>query len=289
MRIGVLIVAVLLLALPAPAAAYDRVVNPFQSCSLSGTPEYKTMQGAVNAASPGEQIGVCPGTYDQVVSINKSVTLTAIGYVLIEPVTTPGPSCFAIYADNVTVRYFVIRGCETAISSVASGALIQNNQLQSNGVGIELGGLLAGGPNGPTINNHGGGNNIVQNNLVQGSKYGIVVDSPNIGTIIKNNTLQRNGEGIVLVYTQGVIVNKNSVQAGGIGIFAGKVADTTISYNSVSFNETGIELDALGPGNQIIRNVVTRSAVIDCLWTGGVQPVFSKNTCGTEVPAGAWD
>jgi hypothetical protein len=35
--------------------------------------------------------------------------------------------------------------------------------------------------------------------------------------------------------------------------------------------------------------VVTKNAQIDCTWDGSGGVSFSRNTCGTENPAGAWD
>jgi parallel beta-helix repeat protein len=276
MRIRVFVAVLLLLAAPAVAAAYDLIVNPFHSCSLSGTPEYLTLQDAVTAANPGDQIGVCPGTYDQTVTVSKPVTFTAIGYVLINPSWVQGKACFDIEADGVTVRYFVIKGCDVAITIAGNEALIQNNQLQYNGTGI----LITSAEN-----------FIVQNNLIQDTAgTGISVTGLSDGTI-KNNTLQGGGTGI-LVAAPGVIVNKNSVQhfgSAGIEAFGAPAADCTISFNSVSFNGLGILLTSVGSGNQVSRNVVTRNAVLDCSWDSSGAVSFSKNTCGTEVPAGIWD
>ena len=87
----------------------------------------------------------------------------------------------------------------------------------------------------------------------------------------------------------GAIVTKNSVQNSGSGIFARDSSDLTISFNSVSGGQTGIFLqNLLNNNSQVTRNVVTHNSIIDCLSdTSGVT--FSKNTCGTESPAGAWD
>jgi parallel beta-helix repeat protein len=273
MRIRVLVAVLLVLTAPAVAAAYDRLVNPFHSCSISGTPEYNTLQDAVTAAAPGDQIGVCPGTYDQAVLVTKpGLTFTGIGSVLI--IGNSQSACFNIVADGVTVRYFAIQQCGDAIQIGASGVLIQNNTLQFNTTGV-----FVVGPN-----------NIVQSNLIEDNINGIAVVANSDGTAIKNNTVHRGDVGIVLTLASGVIVNKNSVQgASQFGIVAQVPSDSTISFNSVSFSGTGIELTAMGTGNQVTRNVVTRSMTIDCSYDNSGSVTFSRNTCGTENPAGAWD
>ena len=275
MRITSVLVVTLLLAAPTGAAAYDRLVNPFRSCSLGSTPEYATLQEAVDAAHAGDQIGVCPGTYDQTVAVTTPVTFTGIGTVLIRPSSSVGTTCFDIRADGVTVRYFTIVGCETAINVAASGALIQNTQLQRNATGIAI---------------VGGGHSVVQSNLFDDNGFGVLVEGRNDGTVIRTNTLRDDVFGIYLSGAGGVIVTKNAVDGAFVGIHAGlQTADSTISFNSLSFNGSGIALSALSTGNQIARNVVTRSRTIDCDWDGSDAPVFSKNSCSTETPAGAWD
>ena len=156
-RIGVLAVALCLLSLPVGADAYDRLVNPFHTCSLNGPPQYDTLQDAVNAATPGDQIGVCPGTYDQTVVVGTSVTLTAIGSVVIGAPALSSSICFDIAAPGVTMRYFVIRNCGVRVAVEAAGALIQNNQFQSNDTGVAItapdaivqNNLLAASPDAP--------------------------------------------------------------------------------------------------------------------------------------------
>jgi parallel beta-helix repeat protein len=273
MRIFALVAVVLVLAAPTVAAAYDRLVNPFHSCSISGTPEYDTLQDAVNAANPGEQIGVCPGTYDQSSTVfvdTPGLTLTGIGSVLVNGL---GQICLQIAADGITVRYFAIQNCSAAIDLVGTGALIQNNTLRLCEIGV-----FVEGPN-----------NIVQSNLLEDNGIGAFTGGNTVGSAIKNNTVHRGTVGIALVASS-AIVNKNSVQgASRFGILASLVSDSTISFNSVSFNTVGIELEDMGSGNQVTRNVVTRSPVIDCDWDGNGGVTFSRNTCGTENPPGAWD
>src|SRR5580698_7904207 len=46
-------------------------------CAAPGT-HYTTIQAAVNAVTPGGKVEVCPGTYPEQVSINKSLTLLGI-------------------------------------------------------------------------------------------------------------------------------------------------------------------------------------------------------------------
>jgi hypothetical protein len=56
------------------------------SCAAPG---YNTIQAAVNAATPGQQIVVCAGTYTEQLQITKSVEISAIGTVTVQLPGTP--------------------------------------------------------------------------------------------------------------------------------------------------------------------------------------------------------
>src|SRR6185312_11512567 len=67
--------AALVLSAPATAAATLQVNNGPGCSDAMGTP-YCTIQAAVNAASPGDIINVAAGTYSELVTVNKALTLT---------------------------------------------------------------------------------------------------------------------------------------------------------------------------------------------------------------------
>ena len=276
--ICVLAVTLVLLAAPLAAEAYDQIVNPFGSCSISGTPEYNTLQDAIDAANPGDSIGVCPGTHDVTspVNVNKSVTITGIGTATVEA-SSSTVSCLNVTAADVTIRYLTIRGCNAGIGVAGTGALIQNNRLQLNHNGLDIRAQNA----------------IVQNNLFEDNSNGVLVAgfAGNVaGTTIKNNTLHcGDGSGIFLNQATGAIVTKNSLQACHEGIGSTSSSDTTFSFNNVSAGDEGFVLSNMGSNNQVTRNIVTRNSFRDCRWDGNGGVTFSKNTCGTEIPAGAWD
>src|SRR5262245_10432612 len=172
-KTGVLGVALVLLVAPLAAEAYDRLVNPFQSCSLSGTPEYNTLQEAVDAASPGDHIGVCPGGYflgEAVASVTKSVTITGIGAAIVTSFGgVSGGPCVDVSAQDVTIRYLTIRDCEIGIrvQATATGALIQNNRFPFNlGASVRI----------------DAANAIVQNNLFEGGSLGVAIVGNVVGS-----------------------------------------------------------------------------------------------------------
>lgn len=67
------------LSISSSLAAQDHFVNSSGTCA-GGMPCYTTIHAAIVAASPGEIIGVEPGTYNENLTINKNgISLTGLG------------------------------------------------------------------------------------------------------------------------------------------------------------------------------------------------------------------
>jgi|SRR5579863_2725076 len=102
---------------------------------------YSTIQGAVNAASPGQQIRVCAGTYPEQVTIDKSMVLRADDGVFVSPIgmapnavgVTQGDPLAAAFlvmnAASVEIEGFTVDGSGNGIATCAPrliGILFQN-------------------------------------------------------------------------------------------------------------------------------------------------------------------
>jgi len=158
MRNLVAILAIVLAggALTTATAATLTVANA-TSAPCTGT--YSTIQSAINAASTGDTISVCPGTYPEQVQITKKLTLLgAKAGVDARTRVTTGESiidsaCGAvqIMADNVVLDGFTAQGstmsdpCFIAgiwtnpgFSGTQGGYQIRNNIVQNNIIGIEM-------------------------------------------------------------------------------------------------------------------------------------------------------
>jgi len=72
MKLSVVVCALASLLIAVPASAVDRVVDDAGVSCLSGRPLHTTISAAVAAASPGEKILVCAGTYSENVTVNKA-------------------------------------------------------------------------------------------------------------------------------------------------------------------------------------------------------------------------
>jgi hypothetical protein len=147
-------VTAVLLGEAASATALDRWVNddaasyapPGTSCDIAG---YATIQAAVTAASPGDVIKVCPGTYRENVTIGTNdLTVISTGGA---PVTTVSAAVsfyvFDITGLGVTLQGLTIRpagvadgdiGVNMAIGGDTNATLVRN-VIISGRIGINLG------------------------------------------------------------------------------------------------------------------------------------------------------
>ncbi len=112
---------------------------------------HTTIQAAVNAASAGQKIFVCPGTYNESLIITKALTITGAGIALvtINPTTTGYGIEVSGAGSNVTLEQFMLnagnsRNFMIHVSHV-SNFTIQNVKVVGAGKTVTPGGQPLGG------------------------------------------------------------------------------------------------------------------------------------------------
>ncbi|MEU6220565.1 right-handed parallel beta-helix repeat-containing protein [Streptomyces sp. NPDC047022] len=255
------------------------------------TATFTTIQAAVNAASPGDTIQVCPGTYNEIVSVNTSdltlvgqTTLPANCDVFVAPdptvdsiiqATTPiGNGIVNLGADNIHLQGFTIQnnagstfggyGVNTSVQH--SGYLVTNNVIQNNPAGVYF-------------NTSGVTQSEVASNCIRlnntgfpaqpASGNGVYSDQGIANAVIDNNAFFQHQNGAITLdrFQNTVQVNINHnvshQDAGLLSIFH--------STNSVVSDNTAV--DSAFPsifvaddnhGLQVLRNTIQTS-------TGGVE------------------
>ncbi len=239
-----------------------------------------TIQGAVDAASSGDEIVVADGTYTGVGNTditwwNKQLWVHSAN----------GASNCIIDCEN-SARAFVFDFSETTgkyitNSTIIEGFTIRNGYIDGHIVG---GGAIYMDEGYPTDPENKLApviiNNIFENNYsgVYGGAiyyyYGLPVDEPGQLCTIQNNTFRNNsaqyGGAISMQYTEMKILNNsfenNSTLSGGTGgaihIYNGSVSDyrTLIGYNTFNGN-TALENEIYGTGGAIYIAGMTGGAV----------------------------
>jgi hypothetical protein len=264
----------ILLASSAITMGATLTVGNATSLPCAGT--YPTISAAVAAAASGDTIQVCPGAYNESVTINKPLTLLgAKAGVDARTRATTGESIInsscspvQIFADNVVLDGFTVQGstdldpCTIAGIYTNPGGFgydggyqIRNNIVQNNIIGIEMDntGVL------PAKVEH----NLIRNNNNPG---------PDGGTGIDTNF----GANKVTVNANKFVGNTNSA----IGNFGGG-SNLTFSNNEFDANRRAIGVFAV-TSSTITGNLMHNStdpATADIRFFGGVTGVAI--TCNT--------
>ena len=189
---------------------------------------FATIQSAVDAAGPGDQIKVCAGIYVEQVRVAKSnLTLFSevpLAAVIQAPlVMTPPKSIVTVDAAGVTLRQFTIRGpytdvpmCSndvqdrhTGVRVISGSATIFGNQITAirdvnpalggcqDGIAVQIGRRVQGQA----------GSALIRNNLIDDyQKGGVVVDGPSSYAWVTQNEID--GGGVTSV------IARNGVQVG---------------------------------------------------------------------------
>lgn len=204
---------------------------------------YTSIQAAVNAAHPGDYIRVCPGTYPEQVTIDKSLFIRADNGVTVIPSgvvsNATGPSGDAIAAiivaentDHVDFEGFIVDGSANGLTECSPrliGILYENasGTIRHNAIrNTQLGSSLNGCQSGNAIE--------VESTSNMESKVGIAENS--IDTYQKNGITANESGSLVLVDGNAVTGIGPTTGAAQNGIQIGFGADGRIINNVVADN-----------------------------------------------------
>ena len=248
-----------------PSASWA-VTNAVVGACVSGT-QFATIQQAVDAASNASTIKVCPGTYPEQVTINKSLTLNGLALGRSAVIIPPAGG-------------FVLNG-SSGSNLFAAQILVQNATVTINNVGVDA-------------------NSVGQSCLQVGRWVGIAYQSAS-GTIknlairngptcadstailgettknlkIMNNSIHDCVNCIDLTGTSNTTISSNTVIQGVVAYFGVNLKDspgpTTISGNTISGIETGVY--AINSGSvSVTSNIITTNP-----FAIGIQLVGASN------------
>jgi len=255
------------------SAASTLIVDDNLSCSGA---TFTTIQAAVNAASAGDTIKVCSGTYNEFVVVDRQLTIlgaqagndarTRAVPVTSESVVGSGHGAFQIEANQVVIDGFTIQGVniDPNVDSTALGAgvwtnpgfsgtngghQIRNNIIQNNIIGIEL-------------DNDGTLQTKVERNLIQNNNQ----SGPDGGTGIDSNF----GLISAVIDSNKFVGNNNS----GIGNFGGG-SNIAISNNEFANNRRAVGVASITSSSISGNNIHNSNdpATADIRFFGAVSGV----------------
>jgi parallel beta-helix repeat protein len=205
------LVLTIILSLIISTVAGTHFVKPVMARTITVPKDYPTIQAAIGNATDGDTIFVNKGTYNESVTVDKTLTLTGedrqetiiIGtHAQISQLSVID----VVGAVNVTISGFTLKDSDVGVliegsnGQVSSGCKIIGNNIVNNGEGIVSRGVNI---------------SIAGNSIVGNSEYGIYVSSSD--TAISGNKMTGNGySGIIADDSTNVTISGNTVTGNGV-------------------------------------------------------------------------
>ncbi len=226
--------------------------------------DYPTIQAAIDAAQPGDDIVVSKGHYNELLSIDKSVNLIGRGWPVIDGGSPKGNrntiSIFYLGDRAGKVEGFVITGGGTGslghgINIWDSSPEIYNNRITGNHHGIGVHGSVSQT-----------GRTRIHANLIYGNMVGIGNGKDSQAHIYENNVYDNAVVGIGCRGKAAPLIENNNIYDNHIGVGVREVAAPKIYGNRIYENTDGVVIGPLSTvksfpfkeikihGNLIVRN-----------------------------------
>jgi nitrous oxidase accessory protein NosD len=269
---------------------------------------YTSIQAAVTAASAGDAIQVCAGTYNELVNVNKQLTLLGAqagvdgralartGLPATEAVVqgNAGTTSFYVTANDVVIDGFTVQGATNTnqfgagivLGAGTSGAHVVNNIIQNNLVGIFLANAAGGNP---ALIQH----NLIRNNTQPGPAggHGIYADQFTSGGAVVNvsidgNTFVGNTWGLGISNTgasaySGLSIQNNGFTGNSRGMYFFGIELTTINNNVITGN--------VRYGIGFFDNVNTTLVECNSIQNNGEQGVWVTSAPASDAGIGVND
>jgi parallel beta-helix repeat protein len=316
-----LLIAILMLA---SCTTLFIVFSPYKAPIPAGAiivpDNYKTIQAAINGCRAGATIYVRSGVYNEILTIDKQVTLigennqTTIINGHTQYMWTI--STIAVKANYVTISNFMINGSNYGIGTGSSNITITQNIISNYfQAGISVGGENQIISHNSLIGTNGGeigiqiasSDSLISENRVVNNTYeGIEVDDQSRNIVLRGNIITDNGKnkieyasGIILRLSESCVVFNNTISDnGGAGIMFEGCENTIVHDNYIAHNNAGlyalnyVYADSVAKNITVYKNSIIdndQQAVVskDWLGIGKPQDLDPKNQNGTDIIT--WD
>lgn len=253
------------------------------------TPDYTSIQAAVDVASEGDTVMVCPGTYTEQVTVEtNNISLVSVIFreAIIEApgaMAEPQAVIHVKGATQVSISDFTINAPNPQFAKGIyvgdnGDATIVGNLLDGSLVGILIG----------SRNRESSATATIANNEIFDYKIGgIVVDYFGSDATISENVIAttfyyRAQNGVQISFGATGTVKRNNISGNwypnindsATGILIFETDDVMIQRNTLTDNQVGVYIAAYGwkasgsDGNKVIRNTITGSSTAVILEAG---------------------
>lgn len=221
-RAIIVLIAVLALNFAVAGSAAASVITVSNTDQAA---DFTSIQAAVNAANPGDEIIIKPGTYTENIEINTSLTILSESGSPADTIIQAADSSknvFSIWANGVKIKGLTIKG-----SGSASG-----------------------------VHFFGVADCFLEHNILSNNRCGIDLYMFSSGNTLINNNISDSLTGISLSESLNNNIKSNSVSHCKIGISLFDSAKNTLENNTVSENDKGFSLTGESNGNLLVSNIL---------------------------------
>jgi parallel beta-helix repeat protein len=220
------------------------ILTPYSTLAstISVPTDYPTIQGAINAANPGDTITVSNGTYHENVAINKAISLIGNGHPIVDG--SNGLYAIKINANGVSLQGFGVTDARNGIYVNSSGNNIIGNTASGNAIGIYL---------------YHSNNNVLTGNIANNNRIAGFDVEYSYNNNITENTAVKDVCGILFYNTADINISRNIVHDNKYGISLDKTRNNNVSYNTINNNYYGIYLFNNASCNYVIGNRIDNS------------------------------
>ena len=266
-------------------AAYQALTSPSPVHNLNTSENFTTIQAAIynSNTSSGNIITVDPGTYNENIVVNKSLTIRSTSGNSANTVVNAYNSnehVFNVTVDDVNISGLKVTGASGAskggiyLGSRVDRSNISNNNVSGNTAGIYL--------------YYSGSYNTIENNTATSNNYGINLFESENNTITNNTCTGNSPTGIYLYDSINNTLTENNCTQNtfyGInldGILEGSNNNTLINNTANSNTFTGIYIDDSN-NNTIVNNTANSNNNHGISLESSRNNTLKNNTMSTNM------
>jgi len=216
---------------------------------------YQTIQKAVDSVLDGWRIVVNEGTYEENVTVNKSVSIKSVS----------GPAktiVQTLYANQDVFKITV--GCVTLSELTIRGAT------GTGGAGVRI---------------EDASGCVVSRNVIQENRYGIYVSEGSNSSILLGNECKSNTTGIYIDGSENYL-SGNNLHGNTAPIGSAVFLSSTASGNQLRFNTVTVDSGNVATGPQVYNQSNTEKvSAVENWWGTDTGPYHPADNAGGQGPA----
>lgn len=260
--------------------AGSAAANVLSVSNDTGRPaDFTTIQAAVAAANPGDEIVVKPGIYEENIVINKSISIVSESGNFSDTVVRAADvsqDVFSIWANDVNIKGFGISDSNSAGIHVFEfiECHIENNKLFNNSCGIDMYMMSS--------------SNTLENNEISNCLAGISIGGGMYNNL-SNNSISNCSNGISLFDSSVNVLENNKISKNIEGIYlTGESNGNTLAGNTVTLNEkSGLHIYETS-NNLIYNNCFNNTLNVESEMASGTNIWNTTKTEGANIAGGPY-